>query len=60
MSFVSRHFSPATTQGVYEIIQHGSAVPPGEIVAAAVYLESGSTLQDIAKMAGLGMLMCFH
>ena len=60
MSFVSRHFSAVTTQGVYEIIQHGSAALPGEMVAAAVYLENGSTLQDIAKMADLGMLMCFH
>ena len=60
MSFISWHFSPATVQGVYEIIRHGLAALPGEMVAAAVYLENGSTLQDIAKMADLGMLMCFH
>ena len=60
MSFIARHFSPATAQGAYEIIRHGSAALPGEMVAAAVYLENGSTLQDIAKMADLGMLMCFH
>ena len=60
MSFVSRHFSAVTTQSVYEIIQHGSAALPGEMVAAAVYLENGNTLQDVAEMADLGMLMCFH
>ena len=43
LSFVSRHFSAATAQGVYEIIQHGSAALPDEMVAAAVYLENGST-----------------
>ena len=48
MSFVSRHFSAVTTQSVYEIIQHGSAALPGEMVAAAVYLENGNTLQDVA------------
>lgn len=43
MSFVSRHFSAATAQGVYEIIRHGSAALPDEMVAAAVYIENGST-----------------
>lgn len=60
MSFVSRHFSPATAQGVYEIIRHGSAALPGEMAAAAVYLENGSTSQDAAEMANAGRLMCFH
>ena len=60
MSFVSRHFSPATAQGVYEIIQHGAAALPGEMAAAAVYLENGSTPQDVAEMADAGALMCFH
>lgn len=60
MSFVSRHFSAATSQGVYEIIQHGSAALPGEMVAAAVYLEIGSTPQAVAEMADAGSLMCFH
>ena len=60
MSFVSRHFSAVTTQSVYEIIQHGSAALPGEMVAAAVYLENGNTLQDVAEMADAGSLMCFH
>lgn len=60
MSFVSQHFSAVTTQSVYEIIQHGSAALPGEMVAAAVYLENGNTLQDVAKMADAGSLMCFH
>lgn len=60
LSFVSRHFSAATAQGVYEIIQHGSAALPDEMVAAAVYLENGSTPQIIAEMADAGSLMCFH
>ena len=60
MSFVSRHFSAATAQGVYEIIRHGSAALPSEMVAAAVYLENGSTPQAVAEMADAGSLMCFH
>ncbi len=60
MSFVSRHFSSATAQGVYEIIRHGSAALPGEMAAAAVYMENGSTSQDAAEMANAGRLMCFH
>ena len=60
MSFVSRHFSAATAQGVYEIIRHGSAALPDEMVAAAVYLENGSTPQIVAEMADAGSLMCFH
>lgn len=60
LSFISRHFSPATAQGVYEIIQHDSAALPNEMVAAAVYLENGSTSQDAAEMASAGQLMCFH
>lgn len=60
LSFISRHFSPATAQGVYEIIQHDSAALPNEMVAAAVYLENGSTSQDAAEMARAGQLMCFH
>lgn len=60
MSFVSRHFSAATVQGVYEIIQHGAAALPDEVVAAAVYLENGSTPQAVAEMADAGSLMCFH
>ena len=60
MSFVSRHFSAATAQGVYEIIRHGSAALPDEMVAAAVHLENGSTPQAVAKMADVGSLMCFH
>ncbi len=60
MSFVSRHFSSATAQGVYEIIRHDSAALPDEMVAAAVYLENGSTSQDAAEMANAGRLMCFH
>lgn len=60
LGFISRHFSPATAQGVYELIQHDSAALPNEMVAAAVYLENGSTSQDAAEMARAGQLMCFH
>lgn len=60
LSFVARHFSPETAQGVYEIIRHGSAALPGEMLAAAVYLENGSAPQDTAEMAYAGALMCFH
>ena len=60
LSCASRHFSAATAQGVYEIIQHGSAALPDEMVAAAVYLENGSTPQAVAEMADAGSLMCFH
>ena len=47
-------------QGAYEIIRHGFAALPGEMVAAAVYLQNGCTPQDAAEMAGAGVLMCFH
>ena len=60
MSFVTRHFSAATAQSVYEIIRHGSAALPDEMVAAAVYIENDSTPQDAAEMAEAGSLMCFH
>ena len=39
--FISRYFSVDVLQGVYEIIQHGSAVLPNELVAAAVFLQAG-------------------
>ena len=38
--FISRYFSVDVLQGVYEIIQHGSAVLPNELVAAAVFLQT--------------------
>ena len=60
LQFIARNFSERTLQGAYELIHYGSAALPGEMVAAAVYLENGNTLQDVAEMADLGMLMCFH
>lgn len=60
LQFIARNFSERTLQGAYEIIRCGSAALPDEMVAAAVYLESGSTPQAVAEMAEVGSLMCFH
>ena len=58
--FISRYFSVDVLQGVYEIIQHGSAVLPNELVAAAVFLQAGDTSEHMAQMAKNGELMCFY
>lgn len=60
LQFIARNFSEQTLQGTYEIISYGSAALPDEMVAAAVYLENGSTPQAVAEMAEGGRLMCFH
>ncbi|EOS57419.1 hypothetical protein [Anaerotruncus sp. G3(2012)] len=60
LQFIARNFSERTLQGAYELIHYGSAALPDEMVAAAVYLESGSTPQTVAEMAEAGLLMCFH
>lgn len=60
LQFIARNFDGQTLQGAYEIIQHGFAALPGEMVAAAVYLQNGCTPQHAAEMAEAGMLMCFH
>ena len=60
LQFIARNFSERTLQSAYEIISYGSAALPDEMVAAAVYLENGSTSQDVSKMADAGSLMCFH
>ena len=60
LQFIARNFSQQTLQGAYELIHYGSAALPDEMVAAAVYLESGSTPQAVAEMAEAGLLMCFH
>ena len=39
--FIARHFDLDVLQKSYEIIQHGSAALPGELVAAAVFLQNG-------------------
>ena len=43
LQFIARNFSERTLQGAYEIIRCGSAALPDEMVAAAVYIENGST-----------------
>lgn len=59
LQFIARNFDEQTLQSAYEIIQHGFAALPGEMVAAAVYLQNGCTPQHAAEMAEAGMLMCF-
>jgi len=58
--FISRHFAPSVLQKSYEIIQHGSAALPGELVAAAVFLQNGGTPEHMSQMASDGHLMCFY
>lgn len=60
LDFISRHFDQNVLQGAYEIIQHGSGALPGELVAAAVFLQAGDTPAHMAQMAEDGYLMCFH
>lgn len=60
LRFISRHFSSETTQGVYEIIRHGAAALPSEMVAAAVYIEGGGTPQGAAEMADAGQFLYSH
>lgn len=60
LQFIARNFDEQTLQSAYEIIQHGFAALPGEMVAAAVYLQNGCTPQHAAEMAEAGVLMCFH
>ena len=60
LQFIARNFSERTLQDTYEVIRHGSAALPDEMIAAAVYLENGSTSQDVVEMADAGSLMCFR
>lgn len=60
LSFISRHFDKEITQGVYEIIQYGSALPD-EMVAAAVHMAGRDcSPRQMAQAANNGELMCFH
>lgn len=60
LSFISRHFDAEVTQGVYKIIQYGSALPD-EMVAAAVHMACRDcSPQQMAQAANDGELMCFH
>ena len=58
--FISRHFGRETLQKTYEIIRHGAAALPDELVAAAVFLHNGDTPTRIARLAEAGDLMCFY
>ena len=58
--FISRNFDRSVLQNAYEIIRYGSAALPGELVAAAVFLQNGSTPNRMSRMADAGYLMCFH
>lgn len=60
LGFIARNFDRQVLQGTYEIIRHGSAALPDEMVAAAVYLQNGGTPNHMAQMAHDGLLMCFH
>lgn len=61
LRFISRHFDAEITQGVYEIIQYGSALPD-EMVAAAFHManDPDCSPQRMAQAAESGGLMCFH
>lgn len=58
--FIARNFDRSVLQSAYEIIRHGSAALPGEMVAAAVFLQNGDTPARMSQMAEQGYLMCFH
>lgn len=58
--FITRNFDREVLQGAYEIIRHGFAALPGELVAAAVFLQNGDTPEHMSQLAHDGHLMCFH
>lgn len=58
--FIARNFDREVLQGAYEIIRRGSAALPGELVAAAVFLQDGDTPEHMSQLAHDGHLMCFH
>ncbi len=58
--FIARNFDRSVLQSAYEIIRHGAAALPGELVAAAVFLQNGDTPAHMSQMAEQGYLMCFH
>ena len=60
LDFIARNFDRSVLQSAYEIIQHGSAALPGEMVAAAVFLQNGDTSAHMSQMADAGHLMCFY
>lgn len=58
--FIARNFDQSVLQSAYEIIRYGSAALPGEMVAAAVFLQNGDTPARMSQRAEQGYLMCFH
>ena len=60
LDFIARNFDQSVLQSAYEIIQHGSAALPGEMVAAAVFLQNGDTSVHMSQMADAGRLMHFY
>ena len=60
LEFISRHFDPEVLQNAYEIIRHGSAALPEELVAASVFLQDGDTPEHVARQVSNGYLMCFY
>lgn len=58
--FIAWHFDREVLQGAYEIVRYGSAALPGELVAAAVFLQNGDTPERMSHLAHDGYLMCFH
>ena len=60
LDFIARNFDRSVLQSAYEIIRHGSAALPGEMVAAAVFMQNGDTPARMSQMADQGYLMCFH
>ena len=57
--FLANNFSPEAVQAVYESISCTTLLP-SEMAAAAVYMQSGSTSEQIAALADQGCLMYFH
>lgn len=57
--FLQNNFSPEAVQAVYESVSCATLLP-SEMVAAAVYMQNGSTAEQIAALADQGCLMCFH
>ena len=57
--FLANNFSPGTVQDVYSVISHAPLLP-SELVAAAVYMQHGTTVQQIAGLADQGCLLGFH
>lgn len=60
LHFISRHFDQEVLQNTYEIIRHGSAALPGELVAAAVLLQDGDAPESMPEQIHRGYLLGFY